>query len=1096
MPAARLQAEGCAANGSSFPNVQMNILAGILLSPFEVNYSAKTQTRFEPILLSFEAEGNERAVRIRNLESLENSGLQIARGEADITFIPAISASLSIDALRAQAARAVIDAHSLRAHLSVSSLVDPANLQVGLQLRGSAFRASELSVTNGGTNVDCTLKSGHGDRLVATQAFFRDVVVTSRHAAEPGPWLRAELPAVILQSNGQLSPGTIPHNFTGAVTLRLARSTDPHIDYENTALWADNPVRFTIDPWKGAFDVPNQSLTIHQSLVSAGSMSLDLAAEGQIVSLAAPDRARAKARFHVSRLAPDLPLARLELNDIDVLARMAVKGGTTSLNAEYGSGWSTATLKDTPATSPELREISEFNVETHGSFPRTPGMPVLPSGGFASLLKPMAFKLTGVLPASPDVPSLQVVTRSGAGLHISSITTAVGQLWMPDLRLEALGVKTAVSGIKTASGNGNLSLRSEILIDKGSLHASTVIPFSNNGGSLTLKLERAPDVLHVELADKLAIGPLLLSIEPFLEQASLSLQGVTSKAEVKAFEATARFSGPELTAVEAALDVPPGLLASVDLSKLSRRPTSVPFRRMEIWLPSDPATSGGLQLRASPAVGPTPRSRSTDVALTLNRLSFLGIDEEARQYSGELSLASKINLALSSNGLQSTYPLREKLALSAVDFRGHAQRALQSLGNFGTKPAPHIRDVSWKLEVQNPSMAEPVFSIGQDKASFALHAGVAQIAWRTSEGGGVSEVSSSMDVATDFRLHRGELVADGYVPIQVHLSLAGRPVQKIALRLPFLTILAARLHPAAADSDWLWDTKYYDSFWSDYQPSRANRGPASILDIKELVLGGLSIQQLRIPSEPVRIAIGHQSRLQFDAPANSQLLFGKAQGRVQAEIQWQDSHSSPSESGEAPGVLLDSRAAMIFSHLQMGAIRRSVPDGGLPFIEDELDGQVNFRTDAYPINSAVLSRLASGFVRPEDLEGLSAKVKFWSARPNPLLRGAMQAITTAELQNLNDFLKQISRDLQLLAPPRSIVYRSLLFNFDTTKGQVITEPSLLELRGMNLFSDQQLEVDGTMRVHLGGKGETFTLQDLTSLGRRLVSVQAGNWGRQ
>jgi len=457
-------------------------------------------------------------------------------------------------------------------------------------------------------------------------------------------------------------------------------------------------------------------------------MSLDLAADGQIVSLTAPARARAKAHFHVSRLAPHLPLARLELNDLDVLARVAVKGSTTSLNAEYGSGWSTTILKDLPATLPALQEISEFTLETHGSFPRIPGMPTLPSGEFPSLPKPMAFKLKGAWPASPDVPLLQVLTRSGAGLHISDITSGVAELWMPALRLETLGVKADVSGIKTVDGKGDLSLRSETLIDKGSLHSSTVIPFSNNRGSLALKLQRTPEFFRIELADKLAIGPLLSSIEPFLEQTGLRFEGVTSKAEIKAFEATARFSGRELTALAAALDVPPGLLASVDFSKVSCGSTSIPFQRMEIWLPSDPAASGGLQLRASPAVAITPGIHSTDVTLALNRLNFLGTDGESRQYRAELSLASRINVALPLSSPKPTNPLLEKLALSASDFRGHAQRALQSFGDSRTKPAPDISDVTWKLELHNPSTAEPLFSIGQDKATLALHAGVEQIA--------------------------------------------------------------------------------------------------------------------------------------------------------------------------------------------------------------------------------------------------------------------------------------------------------------------------------------------------------------------------------
>jgi len=1096
------QPADCIAEGSSLPQFEINALANVIPSPLEVNYSANAQARFEPIRLAFDAVGNGAAIRITNLQSLDKSVLQIGGGSAEVNFAPGISASLSLDSLGVRSRDARINARSLDAHLAAPSLSDPVGLQAALTLQGSKVQTSEQTMTIGSADVEYAQVKGRVDRSVSVLAGLRSFVLTSRHSGEPGPWLNAELPAVALQARGRMSLEPIPRDFKGDVALKLARSDDPKVDYQNTAMWTDKPLRFAIDVWKGALDVPQQSVTVHQSIVSQApqSASMSLGVQAQLFSLATPLHARADTHLHVSQLAPDLPPARLELNDLDVLAGVVLEGKATSLNAQYSSGWSVAALKDMSMTRPGLREIPAFSLETHGSLPRLPANILSAAANESTRLssvisnfpKQVVFKLNGKWPASTEFPLLQVLTRSGTGIRVSDVTTRVTRLELPASRLEAFGTLTEISGIQTADGKGNLSLRSEILLDKESLSSSIMIPFTNNRGFLSLNLRRTPETFHLALADRLPMGPFLSSLEPFLSQAGLSLEGVTSEAEIKTFGVAGRFDRNELTALDGELEIPPGLLAAVDFSKSSRQGSALPFRRIEIWLPSEPVVQGGLRLRISPAADATASNRSTDIAVAIDRLSFLGISPEAEAYRADLALKSRANVVLPSDSPTSSNSLSVKLSVAASDFRSQAARAVQTFGDSGTIPGQSPRDITWQLEMQNPS-AQPFLSIEPDKASLALRARVEQIGWRGSDHAGLSEVSSSIDVATDFRLHRGDLVADGYVPIKLKLSLAGQPSKEIAIDVPFLAILAERLRTADT-SDWLWDTKYYDSFWSDYQPSHANQGSISIIDTKQLGFGPLSIQQLRIPSRPLRLAIGHKDSFQLDAPAAFQVLFGQGQGRVQADIRWPSDPASP---GARPSAILDSRGAFNFSHLQLGAIGYAVEDGQLPLIEDEIDGQVSFGTDAYPVNSAVLNGMAAGLAPPGDLGRLNAKMRFRSDRTDSPVSGAVQFVTIVKLKNLNDILKQITRDLELRVPPRSLTYKSLSLNFETAKGQVATQPSLLELRGVTFYSIQPLKIGGGIRVHLGGKGETLSIQSLASFAGGLISAAGfGGSGKQ
>ena len=1095
-----MQPAGCTVQGSGSPQVEINAAASVLLSPLEVSYLAKTQVQFEPILLGFDAEGDQRGIHFGNFQSADESPLQVGNGAAEISFTPEISASLLIDALRLRIGDASIGIRSLRANLPVESLTGPLGLRTGLTLQESSVSAPDGTLTIGNADVAFSQTRGRGDRQIAVSAGLRDVVLTSRHTGEPSPWLRAEVPKVALQTDGRMSLDLIPPNFTGDVALRLSRSNDPQLDYQNTAMWTDAPLHFSVDVWKGILNVAQQSVTIHQSIIpqAPASVSLNLEAVGQLVSLTSPFEAHAEAHAHVLRIVSDVPPVGLEVNDLDVLTRVALKNRAADVTAQYSTRWSAATVKSPSVAMPELREISEFRLETHGSLPRIPGN-ILSSVADIPLRlnfpKQIAFRLSGTWPSSHDAPVVQILTQSGAGVRIADIKTGLTQFSLPDARLNALGANTDVSGIQTANGDGNLSLHSEMLVDldKGNLRSSVEIPFSNRQGSLALRLQRTPEAFHLELADRLPIGLLLLDIEPFLSQAGFNLRGVTSQAEVKTFAVNGHFSGPELTALDVDLDIPPGLLASVDFSKLSSPPPVIPFHRAEIWLRPGLAAPGGFQLSVSPVATTTSSNRSADIAFTLSGLSFLGTSSDATPYQGDISVASKLNVVLPSNVLRSTNPVLAKLSLAASDFSGLVRSALRGLGDAGKTHADSLRDVTWQLQLHNPSATEPFLEIGPDKASLGLSTSQ-QLTWRAHEQSPMSELSSSSDVATDLRLHRGELVVDGYVPVQASLSLSGRPSQKIALHLPFLAILAEHLHPADT-SDWLWDTKYYDSFWSDYHPSRAQQDSTAIVDEKQFALGPLLIQQIRIPSDPMRIAIGHKDSLQLDLPTAFQMFFGHGNGRLQAEIRWPNlnQHNSP---GESSAPLLDSRGGFTFSHLQTGAIRYRVDDGSVPLLEDEIDGQATFRSDVYPINFAALNRMAGGLVRSDDLKGLSARLKFWSNRTDPLLPGAMQFVTTVQLQNLNAILKQITRDLQVQAPPRSLVYQSLLFNFETANGQVTAEPSLVEMRGVKFLSIQQLVVDGTMRVHLGNKGERISLPSLTSLASEFISETAGSAGKK
>lgn len=1085
------QPDRCPANSSNHPTVTTDVAAGILLAPLELSYSGKTQAQVDSTLLTFDAEGDQNSILVRNIASIGNPQLQFGAASANLNFRPRLSGALSLEELHARAGAVRLSAPFVDADFSTSGVSSSANLQGHISVRGMSVQRNGYDAAVDRANFQLK-KSAIGGNITAL-ADLHQVILNGHHPSEAYPWLHAEFPYVALETKGTLADAVIPRSFNGATSLTVARSAHPSHGYQDTAFWTDAPLHFGVDVWKGLLQVTNQMVTFHQSTVpqAPGSMTANIGGTGQLVALESPISGWAEAQMLIPHLSSDLPSGRLELNGLNVSLRMSEKSGVSSISSQYASDWSTVAIKGMTGRLPGLKEVTEFTLESHGFLPQLPNSKQArhpleqPGPGVASLPKQITFRLQGRWPASRGAPLVEILSSAGIGVRVADIKSLITKLDVPDSRLETLKTQLHAFGIQTADGKGNLTLSSQTEISRRGTMALISTPLTR-GGQLALRIENTPQTLGIELADLLPVGHLISELEPFIQQAGFRLAGFTSDAEIKTFTAIAKFSDErEVTGLDAELEIPPSMLASLDLPKLlPGRP--LPFEKIDVLLPYDPA--GRIRLTVHPSVDRDHERNLTDVAVGLDHLVFVGVDSAARKYQAEVSLSTKATLWIGDKNNSAANPVWEKVIASGSALSGHAGNALRFFGSeFDSQP--EISNVTWTLELGNRT-GNPVLSVAPDKLSLDLSGAVKDIDWQRGNEKNRSELHSSFEVATDFRMHNGELVADGYAPLQIGLSLKDQPPRTVSLRLPFLAILADRLHRADRTSGWLWDPGYYDSFWKKYQPSRANLGPISIIDTPDLVLSSLSIQQLRIPSEPLRMAVGQSESLQLDMPVTSQVLFGSSQGRVQADVRWPTAPSS----GPANAAILDTRVTIDFSKVQAGAIRRAVADGGLPLVEDEIDGNVDFRTADFALSAAALRRLASGVVRQEDLEHLSAIAKFSSARSDHSGKARVQAIAEVQVKDLNSILSAITRDLKVHFPPRSMTYDSMSLNFETSNGMVRTHPSLFELSGIEFYSTRQVELGGNIRLN-AGRGETVSLESLLNLGKTFISTEVTDGAR-
>ena len=242
--------------------------------------------------------------------------------------------------------------------------------------------------------------------------------------------------------------------------------------------------------------------------------------------------------------------------------------------------------------------------------------------------------------------------------------------------------------------------------------------------------------------------------------------------------------------------------------------------------------------------------------------------------------------------------------------------------------------------------------------------------------------------------------------------------------------------------------------WESYPRSVDESNAVSLIDSEQFTAGPLSLRQILFPLEPLRLSVGHSKRLQLNFPFSARVLFGKAQGVLQTDVQWFDDHAAVSTS-----------AGLSLSNFQAGALGLASRGEHIPFVEDQLSGEVSFLAKDFPLSGNTMRDLMIDASRVDGFDQLDMRLQFHRSEQNKAVPGVVQVTTDTQIKALNDFLNRFIAKIRMTSPPQSVFYRDFDFDFQVEKGEILTKPLLLRLEGLELFSTERVDVDGDLRVH-------------------------------
>jgi hypothetical protein len=234
------------------------------------------------------------------------------------------------------------------------------------------------------------------------------------------------------------------------------------------------------------------------------------------------------------------------------------------------------------------------------------------------------------------------------------------------------------------------------------------------------------------------------------------------------------------------------------------------------------------------------------------------------------------------------------------------------------------------------------------------------------------------------------------------------------------------------------------------------------------------------PASPPRIAVGHGDHLQLNLPFAGSLLFGNADGLLQADIEWLDDHAAVSAA-----------ANLELLNFQAGALGRPAIPGHLPFVEDEFNAKVKFLARGVPVGRGGVQTRPAGLLEATDYPPFDLDLTLSRARPDGTLPGVLQATNRINLKLMNEFLDKVLAGARLPAPPTALRYQGLDLNLAVKNGIIQTDPMFLKLRGVRLFSSDPIEVGGDIRVHWKRDGWTlpdYKFSDFVSSMQRFASA--------
>ena len=1074
------QPEPCGTGGADSASIVTNLAAKVTLAPLGASYALETRVRASGLGLTIDARGDQRFVQIRKIESLPGSAVEIGNGAGIVALNGGFAASLILSRLRLAAFAAL---ESIESRVTIRSFSTPTTLDSSVDLRGVTVTTKLGRAVLSRCLILLRQGAGRVGPPVSLRASVRGLTLTGRRLGEMNNWLTAELPSIKLEVTGQTTGALAAGGFDGEVRTQIEGGA------EGTVFETSAPVRFATDVRQGTFELAEQPIVVHQTVFPQAppELALRLSTTGRLLSITSPLQGLVQAHCVIPRLVPDVLPMRAEINGIDISLTAALGVGASGAHVRYSSGWSTITLPASPRAV-ELKDASQLIIESEGALPTLP-LPVQLLNIVAPALKRLSslreslqskvtFKVAGAWPPAPRSSVLQVQSFAGAGVRVGSFGLGLEKVEIQDATLRNLEVSTEASDIQTIDGRGDLKFRAGLALSGEALDVTASVPLGSGEHGLAFTLHRVPSGVDFRLDEPLASSALMAPIDPFLREFGLNLDGMASRAQIDRLRAAARFSGTDLNAIDLDVHLAPGPLASFDFRRLLPAQPSGFLRQMDVAIESR-GKSDGLRLSLESSTG-DPKTLPIKVKVEGGPLSMKAVGTDNREYRVGTSLNAQLDAVLYSEAPPQPPLILDRLLAAASGFGWNLQKVVRAFAiPLSPEGATGLHDISWRAMVRGGAPQTPVVLLNPDEYRIAFSTDIKELAWSVGQTQQRSRIIGTSEVEADLRTDGDDLIADGQLPIDLHLVMAGMTPRHIAARVPFAILVAPQLRAAPPGSELLWDHGYYDSFWETHAPAHAI-GSTAVLDAREVILGPLSIHQIAIPARSFRIAIGYADGLDVDVPVASEALYGSIGGGFQARVRWRGD--------DVPSAVVDTRLNLQLANLQASALGFASDEGHAPAVEDQVNGTFGFDSDGLGLNRKLLGNLMAGSLDPAQLDTLSVRAELRSSPTDRQVPGTFQAMTGVRLDLLNSVLKQLARDLHLTVPPRALQYDSLALDFQAAHGKVLPDHSAFELRGLKLYSAQGLDVDGTFRVHLGTPADPYPLRSLIFLAQRLISA--------
>jgi hypothetical protein len=294
----------------------------------------------------------------------------------------------------------------------------------------------------------------------------------------------------------------------------------------------------------------------------------------------------------------------------------------------------------------------------------------------------------------------------------------------------------------------------------------------------------------------------------------------------------------------------------------------------------------------------------------------------------------------------------------------------------------------------------------------------------------------------DFGIHREHLVVDALLPARLRLGLAGSEPAVIEVTLPFQLAFAPRLR----------EPGFYQDFWPGFLPGLGS--VRACLLCRETVIGGVSLRGPVLPTDPIRIALGHGEGLQFQTRLAADALYGHLASSARGELRWLPGEARLSAQGE-----------LRLESIQASALGIAAPGGHVEVLEDAIDGEIQMSAEDLPIDARNLYFLSQSPWAARGLEGVAIDV---GLRSSPRQAGApavLQLSSETQVGVMNELLNAILPGLRLTVPPRRLCYDRFRFAFSAKDGRATSDP-LLQIDRLRVPCGQAAEVEGNIRVHL------------------------------